>query len=108
MLDAAVSDTYAVREVRNPWRQYQSCSSQWTEKVAQLRESLAAIEHLELSALFENIDQFAEELTLRVAGSRRMLDGQPAEQPPTDIVLQAVYDRIKTLSPLEVARNNFV
>lgn len=103
MLEAAVSDTYAVREVRNLWRQYQTCSSQLTEKMAQLREGLAAIEHLDLSSLFENIDQFADELKLRVAGSRCMLDGQPAEQPPTDIVLQAGYDRIKALSPLEVA-----
>lgn len=103
LLEAAVSDTYTVREMRNLWLQYHACSNQWTEKVAQLRESLAAIEHLELLGLFKNLDMLADELKLRVDGSRRMLDDQPPEKPPTDIVLQGVYDRIMALSPLEVA-----
>ena len=83
LLDAALTDSYEVWEVRRQWRQYRRQLANLAATMELWRESFAEVSELDLRRLLPDLERFGEELDQRFAQMSRMLSGQPPERRPT-------------------------
>lgn len=72
LLEVAISDTYAVWEVRRTWRRYSAYSAQLTESMERFRESLEALKDIDVRQLVQNLDAVTVELNLRLDQVKHM------------------------------------
>jgi uncharacterized membrane protein YccC len=76
-LNAAVTDSYEVWEVRRQWRRFQRLSTALMEALEQWRESFSEIQSLNLTKLLPNLEDVLSELDHRFAEIERMLTDKP-------------------------------
>jgi uncharacterized membrane protein YccC len=85
LLDAAESDSYAIRENRKAWRRYQQHLLKLSDTLERSRDSLADLQELDLLRLLPNLAAFGDEIESRFIQIQHMLAGQAPDRHPTDI-----------------------
>ena len=98
LLDAALGDSYEVRELRQPWQHYQQQAAELAETLELWRESFSGVQALELQRLLPNLDAFSEELDNRLAKIAKTLDGGTFEQLPPAMALSIDKEALAGLS----------
>jgi hypothetical protein len=98
LLDAALGDSYEVRELRRPWQLYQRQMAELAETMELWREGFAEVQALDLQRLLPNLDAFCDELDSRLAQIAKMLDGDTLEQAPQAMTLSIDKDALRNLS----------
>ena len=98
LLDAALGDSYEVRELRRPWQIYQQQAAELTETMELWREGFAEIQALDLQRLLPNLDAFSDELDSRLAQIVKMLGGDTLESAPQAMTLSLDKDALLKLS----------
>lgn len=103
LLEAAISDTYDVWEVRKQWRRYSVFSGKLIESMERLWESLDGLKDLELHRLVINLDAITAELNMRLCQVQRMLSCQLSDEKPMPMTIVPAVDMVGALSPLQKA-----
>ena len=103
LLDAAVTDTYEVWELRRTWRRYRQLSADLAETMERLRLSFAEVRALDLHGLLPNLRALEAELDLRFAESERMFAGQAPERQPTAVDLVLNKTQVRALPHFQEA-----
>ena len=98
LLDAALGDSYEVRELRRPWQIYQQQAAELAETMELWREGFAEVQTLNLQRLLPNLDAFSDELDSRLAQIAKMLDGDTLERAPQAMTLSLDKDALRKLS----------
>jgi uncharacterized membrane protein YccC len=98
LLDAAVSESYEVWELRRQWRRYRSQVADLTQTMERWRESITEVQALDLERLLPNLAAFGAELDGRFAQIGRMLANQPPERQPTAMDLSLNKTEVRSLS----------
>jgi len=103
LLEAAISDTYDVWEVRQKWRRYAVSSGKLTECMERLWESLDALKDIDAHQLVLNLNAVNAELNMRLCQVQRMLTCQLSEQKPLPMTIVPAADMVRALPPLQRA-----
>ena len=103
LLDAALGDSYEVRELRRPWQLYQQQAAELAETMELWREGFAEVEALDLQRLLPNLDAFSDELDSRLGQIAGMLGGDTLEQAPQTMTLSLDKDALRNLSHFKQA-----
>jgi uncharacterized membrane protein YccC len=98
LLDAAESDTYEVRELRQQWRRYQKQSIELTETMERWRESFEDLQAQDLQHLLPNLTVFTAELNERLTQINRMIENQAPDRQPLTIDLELNEVNVRKLS----------
>ena len=98
LLDAALGDSYEVRESSQAWQLYQQQAAELAEILELWREGFAEVEALDLQHLLPNLDAFSDELDSRLGQITRMLGGDTLEQAPQTMPLSLDKDALSNLS----------
>jgi uncharacterized membrane protein YccC len=98
LLDAALGDSYEVRELRRPWQLYQQQAAELAEAMELWREGFAEVQALDLQRLLPNLDAFSDELDSRLAQIAKMLGGDTLEPVPQAMALSLDKDALLNLS----------
>ena len=102
-LDAAVTDSFEVWEVRRQWRLYRAKVEEFAWAMASWRDGFSGLQGLDLDALLPNLRDFDEEIQARLADIGRMQTGQSPSRQPQDVVLRPDTGQIDGLSHFQVA-----
>jgi uncharacterized membrane protein YccC len=102
-LAAAESDSYAVRELRNQWRQFYRLSEEVMERLERWRETFAQLREVELTTLLPNIDAVCAELDLRFAETASVLAGDVPKRSPAPLTVQVDRAVARSLPPFQKA-----
>ena len=102
-LEAAESDSYEVSALRDQWRYFHHLSKNLGEVLERWRQSLPAIQSLDLPGLLPNLELFLSELNLRFEETERLLMGEVPTRLPSSISLFIDKDKIRALSPFQRA-----
>ena len=103
LLDAALGDSYEVRELRRPWQLYQQQAAELAETMELWREGFAEVEALDLQRLLPNLDAFSDEFDSRLGQIAGMLGGDTLEQAPQTMTLSLDKDALRNLSHFKQA-----
>ena len=98
LLDAAESDTYEVRELRQQWRRYQKQSIELTETMERWRESFEDLQALDIQHLLPNLTVFTAELDKRLAQINHVLANQAPDRQPVTMELELNETEVRELS----------
>ena len=98
LLDAAVTESYEVWELRRQWRRYRSQVVDLTQTMERWRESITEVQALDLERLLPNLEAFGAELDGRFAQIGRMLANQAPERQPTAMDLTLNETEVRSLS----------
>ena len=98
LLDAALGDSYEVRELRRPWQLYQQQAAELADTMELWRGGFAEVEALDLQRLLPNLDAFSDELDSRLAQIAKMLGGDTLEPVPQAMALSLDKDALLNLS----------
>lgn len=102
-VNAAITDTYEVFEVRDQWRRLQQQSMALAESLERWRESFKETRGLDLKALLPNLQGVGSELAQRFDQIARMLARQAPEKEPQSVTLTVDSARVQALSHFERA-----
>jgi uncharacterized membrane protein YccC len=103
MLYAAGSDTYVVWEARHSWRRLLRLSGALMETLERWRAGQAEIRHLDVSALFPNLDAVLTEIDARLGAVEVTLSGAEPTHPPAEIALEVNREGLRGLSHFDHA-----
>lgn len=103
LLNAAESDSYAVWEVCDRWRQFRDQSRALMKALERWRGSFAEIQSLDLNRLLPNLDALFLELDQRFEQIGRMLAGEAPSQPVQAIQLTTDQDEMAALTHFQQA-----
>jgi uncharacterized membrane protein YccC len=103
ILDAALTDSYEVWELRHPWRRFQGQSSALLETMEQWHESRKELGELDLNVLLPNLGVAMAELEGRFAEIERLLAGEAIQHQPQSIDLSTDHARLHELSHFQKA-----
>jgi uncharacterized membrane protein YccC len=98
LLDAAVADSYEIKELKQPWALYRSQVFKLTEMLECWRESFAEVQGLDLARVLPGLSAFRSELAVRFSEMGRMLGGENEGQRPKSLELigdQAELEQLK-------------
>lgn len=98
MLDAALTDSYEVWELRQQWRRFQGQSSALHEIMEQWRESRTELGELDLGVLLPNLGEATAELEWRFAEIERLFAGESPQRQPQTIDLSFDHASLNELS----------
>ena len=91
MLESALTDSYAVWELRRQWHRFQQQSAALREILARWQASSAQIAELDLDALLPTLSEDTAEIGQRLTEIERLLGGEQPQHSPQALVLR--YDR---------------
>ena len=103
LLDAAVTDSYEVRQKQRLWRQYQRQAAQVTDAMEHWGDSLADLQAIDLTSVLTNIAAFGEELDTRFGGIELRLSGKLPEKRPATVALGYDAEAAERLTNFEKA-----
>jgi uncharacterized membrane protein YccC len=103
LLDAAVTESYEVWELRRQWRRYESQVADLTQTMERWRESITEVQALDLERLLPNLAAFGAELDGRFTQIGRMLANQPPGRQPTAMDLTLNKTEVRSLSHFHLA-----
>jgi uncharacterized membrane protein YccC len=82
LLEAAITDTYEVWEVRHQWRGFRRQAAALSETMERWRHTFSEVRMLDLQRLMPDLSAFGDELDSRFVEIERMLYGHAPEQHP--------------------------
>jgi uncharacterized membrane protein YccC len=97
-LDAALTDSHGVRELRHQWRRFQGQSKALLETLERWRESRKELGELDLDMLLPSLGTATAELEWRFAEIERLLAGEAPHRQPQPIDLLPDHSRLHALS----------
>jgi len=98
ILDAALTDSYEVWELRHQWRRFQGQSSALHETMEQWHEGRKELGEMDLEVLLPNLGAATAELEGRYAEIERLLAGEAIQHQPQPIDLSYDHARLHELS----------
>jgi uncharacterized membrane protein YccC len=104
LIDAAESDTYEIREMRQHWQRFQKQATELTQTIDLCSQSIVEIQSAQIIAPMRNSqDDFFAEMDKRFAAIERMLNGQSPDHAPCKIELDQDLSGLSVLSHFERA-----
>jgi uncharacterized membrane protein YccC len=103
LMDAAESDTYEIREMRQHWQRFQKQATELTQTIGLCSQSMAEIQSVQISPMHNSLDDFFAEIDKRFAGIESMLNGQPSDHLPVKVELTQNLSGLSALSHFERA-----
>ena len=107
LLSAAETDSYAIRELRQQWRQYQHLSDRFIHAMEHWHESLHDVRSLQLEKLVPNLKIFERVVELRLKQIMAMQSGQETTQHTEPVKLTTAEDEINKLTHFDRAALSF-
>ena len=102
-LNAAVTDSYPVWEVRRRWRRFHQLSAELMESLERWRESFPEIRQLDLRQPLPSLEAVGAELDSRCAEIERMLAGERPTTTPQTIRLAVNREALGPLTHFQKA-----
>jgi uncharacterized membrane protein YccC len=102
-LDAALTDTYEVWELRRQWHRFQRQSSALRETLERWHESSKEFGELDLDVLLPNLEAAMAEFERRFADIERLFAGEVLQRQLQSIDLSPDHARVEELSPFHEA-----
>ena len=107
LLSAAETDSYAIGELRQQWRQYQHLSDRFIHAMERWHESLHDVRSLQLETLVPNLKNFERVVELRLKLIMAMQSGQETTQHTEPVKLTTAEDEINKLTHFDRAALSF-
>ena len=98
MLEAALTDSYEVWELRHQWHRFQGQSTVLHETLERWHETRKELGELDLNGLLPGLGAAATEIERRFAEIERLLAGEALQHQPQKIDLSSDQDRLHNLS----------
>jgi len=103
MLEAALADSYGVRELRRQWRRFQEQSTVLLVTLERLHDSRKELSGLDLNGLLPKFGAAVTEIEQRFAEIERLLAGESLQHQPRMVDLSIDQARLHELSPFNKA-----